>query len=181
MMIFVGLKQYGGIAAVDPRDRGYQATVFFHVMFLPLLPIAGVAMYGGTYDDLGIFAVGTTSGSVTPLGNLLTLARAGGRPAPLAWRSILAGYLRVWCGLVALPLCIFSMLAVTDWIGHVVERKEYVGMIGTVTFACQATVGVVALALWWWSMFRLGRRPFIRSGRTPSSRRRFNRSRLNLP
>ena len=86
-----GTKLCGKVGRV-PRV-GYVATRFFHLNYLPIIPLGSFAVLEGTHRN----------------------GRFSGSPVPLNVRSILVGYLRGWAGAAALflgPAGVMNALAV---------------------------------------------------------------------
>lgn len=109
MIIIYGSRLYGRIKECGPS---YVATSFAHVWYLPLFPVGSKLILGSGQDGLV------------------------GMPAPLHFKSVLAGYLRVWGPIAVLATVITGLQIVLD------ENIEPLSKIVVGAF-----IGVVTLVL----------------------------------
>lgn len=118
MIIIFGQKMYGKVDRVP--GLCYVVTQFAHLNFLPLIPTGGYIIIEGT-ESGGEFR---------------------GKPIGLSLKSVFAGYVRVWLGLITL---ICGGIALANLLGHTGQTP--VPPVALALLVAVAVCGVLPLAV----------------------------------
>lgn len=117
MIIFVvyGERTYGKVDRVP--GECYVTTVFFHLFFLPVAPLRSYIVVEGSEDERGF----------------------RGREIPLSGKSAIAGYFRVYSGIVAVLCGLFGVLGLMA-----VAKQLHMNLLAPISLG---VVGVGGLAM----------------------------------
>jgi hypothetical protein len=117
VIIIFGQRMYGKVDRVP--GICYVITIFAHLNFIPLVPVRSYIVLEGT-EEGGEFR---------------------GKEVSVSLKSVLAGYLRVWCGCAALLLSVLAFLG----LGMMVDQLKISPVFAPVAWV----TGVLAVLTLW--------------------------------